>query len=330
MLKGVPYDLQDLVEEAARLFGVPVTLEDPSFRLIAFASQHGDLDEVRRNSILLRESPAAVRMWFGSFGIATSREPVLTPADETRGIRPRLCLPVRSGAAVRAYLWALDWPAERSADSAVVAAAVALADRIAETLRPLSATPLAVPGLVEDLLSSDPERVASGTAAWFDHHFDGAEVCVVVADGEVFVIERARAHLVAADLADRGAAEVGIGNVFAEPGELVTSFRQAKLAARLSGGPPLAFADLGALQVLTTVAPDSSVARLRLHPDLMVTALEFLDRSGSVADTAAALAIHRQTLYYRLGRIEELTGLSMRNGRQRLRLHLALLATEPP
>jgi len=43
-----------------------------------------------------------------------------------------------------------------------------------------------------------------------------------------------------------------------------------------------------------------------------------------VRRTAAALAIHRQTLYYRLGRIEQLTGLDLGDGGDRLTLHLAL------
>ena len=39
---------------------------------------------------------------------------------------------------------------------------------------------------------------------------------------------------------------------------------------------------------------------------------------------AAELRIHRQTLYYRLQRIEKLTGLDLADGRDRLTLHLAL------
>jgi DNA-binding PucR family transcriptional regulator len=38
------------------------------------------------------------------------------------------------------------------------------------------------------------------------------------------------------------------------------------------------------------------------------------------------LCIHRQTLYYRLGRIEELTGLDLADGADRLLLHLGVRA----
>jgi DNA-binding PucR family transcriptional regulator len=36
------------------------------------------------------------------------------------------------------------------------------------------------------------------------------------------------------------------------------------------------------------------------------------------------LSIHRTTLYYRLGRITELTGMDLRDGGERLAVHLGL------
>ena len=42
--------------------------------------------------------------------------------------------------------------------------------------------------------------------------------------------------------------------------------------------------------------------------------------------TAAELGIHRQTLYYRLSRIEQLTGLDLDDGEDRLLLHMTLKA----
>ena len=50
------------------------------------------------------------------------------------------------------------------------------------------------------------------------------------------------------------------------------------------------------------------------------------DAAGSVVRTAEALRIHRQTLYYRLGRISALTGLDLADGDDRLLLHTALRA----
>ena len=50
-----------------------------------------------------------------------------------------------------------------------------------------------------------------------------------------------------------------------------------------------------------------------------------------VSDTAAAadaLVVHRNTVTYRLGRIEQLTGRSLRDNRVRLELELALTIRE--
>ncbi len=52
----------------------------------------------------------------------------------------------------------------------------------------------------------------------------------------------------------------------------------------------------------------------------------FLDCAGSAARAAAALRIHRQTLYYRLARIGELTALDLAEGDDRLLLHASLKA----
>ncbi|WP_031505680.1 PucR family transcriptional regulator [Streptomyces megasporus] len=72
--------------------------------------------------------------------------------------------------------------------------------------------------------------------------------------------------------------------------------------------------------------PDASVRAL-LEPgrrELARTAEVFLDRAGQAGRTAAALGIHRQTLYYRLSRVEQLTGLDLDDGEDRLLLHMAL------
>ncbi len=50
----------------------------------------------------------------------------------------------------------------------------------------------------------------------------------------------------------------------------------------------------------------------------------FLDRAGQAGRTAAALGIHRQTLYYRLSRIQQITGLDLNDGEDRLLLHMAV------
>ena len=74
-------DLQESVDEIARLLGAPATLEDRSFQLLAYAEQSGDLDEVRRQSILRRRATPEVRAYFEGYGIASAPGPVRIPAD---------------------------------------------------------------------------------------------------------------------------------------------------------------------------------------------------------------------------------------------------------
>ncbi|WP_418061849.1 PucR family transcriptional regulator [Pimelobacter simplex] len=72
------------------------------------------------------------------------------------------------------------------------------------------------------------------------------------------------------------------------------------------------------------VAPLAGMAATRHGEVLLATAEAFLDLAGNVQRTAQELHIHRATLYQRLARIEELTGLDFDDGRDRLTLHLGL------
>ncbi|WP_330333406.1 helix-turn-helix domain-containing protein [Streptomyces sp. NBC_00536] len=54
----------------------------------------------------------------------------------------------------------------------------------------------------------------------------------------------------------------------------------------------------------------------------------FLEHAGSVPRTADTLGIHRTSLYYRLRRIQEITGADLDDGAHRLTLHLGLRIEE--
>jgi DNA-binding PucR family transcriptional regulator len=50
----------------------------------------------------------------------------------------------------------------------------------------------------------------------------------------------------------------------------------------------------------------------------------YLDLAGNAHATAERLRLHRTTLYYRLQRVEQLAGTNLKDGNERLTLHLAL------
>lgn len=118
---------------------------------------------------------------------------------------------------------------------------------------------------------------------------------------------------------------------------LPVAWQQATAAARAAAagprlGPVAQWSAIGPYRMLASVAEealDDPVARaLRgpANPELARTAEVFLDCAGQAGRAAAALGIHRQTLYYRLSRVEQLTGLDLDEGEDRLLLHMALKA----
>jgi DNA-binding PucR family transcriptional regulator len=72
------------------------------------------------------------------------------------------------------------------------------------------------------------------------------------------------------------------------------------------------------------IHPGADILGRLPRPDLLITARTVLDCGGDIAAAAASLHIHRTTLYYRIDRIEALTGVNLRAGPRRDDLHLAL------
>ncbi|MFI5684992.1 PucR family transcriptional regulator [Streptomyces sp. NPDC051636] len=117
--------------------------------------------------------------------------------------------------------------------------------------------------------------------------------------------------------------------------ELGTAWQEASAAARAALAEPrfapvAEWARIGPYRLLTSLPPEAAhdpvVAPLLTpaHHELARTAEVYLDCAGQAGRTAAELGIHRQTLYYRLSRVEQLTGLDLDDGEDRLLLHMAL------
>ncbi|MFI1076133.1 PucR family transcriptional regulator [Streptomyces puniciscabiei] len=138
--KAFKGDYQELVDEISELLGVPATLENRDFELIAFGAYDSDdeldpsaLDPVRTRSILTRRSTATVRAWFEGFGITRATGPVRIPPSPEAGVyRGRICLPVRHRGVVLGYVWLLD--GDPGPTDAQLAAAMEVAGRIGALL----------------------------------------------------------------------------------------------------------------------------------------------------------------------------------------------------
>lgn len=129
---------------------------------------------------------------------------------------------------------------------------------------------------------------------------------------------------------------IGVGSVQPALADCRLAFDQAVQAARIAQRRRIAVEAWGAdpLQSLLDAAIRPEIDH-RLLPKVLhqVDAQEqstldvvetYLDLGGNVIATADRAHLHRTSVYYRLHRFEEVTGLSLQDGRTRLLLHLWL------
>ena len=172
-----------------------------------------------------------------------------------------------------------------------------------------------------------------------------AEVLVLVPGAD----ESAGARAGEAILAEMEAAlpgfnfALGRSRVTEDPAELPRAASEALLAANVAEGASdraaLAFEETGAYRLLLSTMSENPSELQRFYAetveplvaydeqyetDLLRTLETFLEADGNVAGTAQRLFTHRHTIYYRLERVRELSGLdvSSSDGREKLSLGL--------
>jgi hypothetical protein len=176
-------------------------------------------------------------------------------------------------------------------------------------------------------------------------HAVGAEVLLLVPGGEETSAARAAEAVLRELQAGLGGCTFALGRsrVVSDPAELPRAASEALLAANVAEGsgdePALAFDETGAYRLLLsamsenpgelrrfyeeTVAPVAAYDE-QYETELVRTLRTFLEADGNVAGTAQRLFTHRHTIYYRLERVRELSGLdvSSSDGREKLSLGL--------
>jgi hypothetical protein len=120
----------------------------------------------------------------------------------------------------------------------------------------------------------------------------------------------------------------------------VCSYREARQAVRIARieprfGQVVSWESLGVYRLLSQLPIEQLDVRA-FHPGLLallrsvdasvlVPTLEhYLDRGCDAQTTARELNLHRASLYYRLHKIEEIAGVNLHDGEDRLALHLGL------
>lgn len=132
----------------------------------------------------------------------------------------------------------------------------------------------------------------------------------------------------------------GVGGPAGSAAKLATAYRQARHAADTAYraqrlGSVVRWSRIGLEQAISILA-DEPATELVPHPALgvmladpsatsLIETLEtYLDAGGAAHAAADRLSLHRATLYYRLQRIEEALGVDLKDGTERLALHLTL------
>ncbi len=135
---------------------------------------------------------------------------------------------------------------------------------------------------------------------------------------------------------------VGVSEVQRADKSLRRSYDEAVEAAeigrRLHFDPPIVyFGELGLLDWLyrlpaETMRGNPYLAKIetlvehdqRTNGGLLHTLESYLEHGGALAESAAVINVHRNTLLYRLGRIEEIAGVDLKEVKQRMNLYVAL------
>jgi hypothetical protein len=107
---GVPVgDLFALADAVATAVGGPVTIEDPHWRVLAYANLDYPIDEARRQTILGRQPPGVWQRRLEEAGVARAlRESegiVRFAGFEQEGLAPRMAAAVRAGSELLGSIW---------------------------------------------------------------------------------------------------------------------------------------------------------------------------------------------------------------------------------
>jgi sugar diacid utilization regulator len=221
---------------------------------------------------------------------------------------------------------------------------VALVVRPVRERSGMSPADTTVRGRVERVLTRARHRVAPRQALHLVRPDHGV-LLVTCATHHLNTVEDVAAELhkyTAESVAGDGKwrAFVGIGDPQKDLSDSHESYTQARKTAEVAGllnlgGAVAKWSDLGVYQTLVQL-PLSDVDTRSLHPglaklfgardsEIWLKTLEcYLDMGCDARGAARTLFINRGSLYHRIHRIEEIAGVSLGNGDDRLALHLGL------
>ncbi|MDQ0378816.1 PucR family transcriptional regulator [Amycolatopsis thermophila] len=360
----VTSELQRRVDALAEELGRSVAINDPSVRLLCASRHFGDEDTVRVRAMLQRSAGSEAIGHILAQGVTRWSGPGVIPPRPDLDMLARVSMPLRWRGVLLGLLMVIDPDGSltgtqletiRTAAEPLAALLyrdflVADEERTAreETLRKLLGGdrtvthdfPDTTTVLIAEVITGDSARTEVALRTALEAATRGREPSFAVRDRQGVLLGGADAAAIVKQvedvLGDGGRCVVGVGT---QPdGHAWIARDRAAIAVRAAATLPrfdgiAHWDDLGAYALLLRIpAPQREhlpePLRALLASDtngrLVETLTAYLDHAGSSLDTAAALHIHRTSLYYRLHRIEEITGLDLADGEHRLTLHLGL------
>ena len=326
-------DVQLAVDRLAARLDLSVLVEDRRQRPVWWSTR-GPVDGTRVRTILNRRVDTAVAKAVKTFDLAHAVAPVRTPGIASLEMWARWCMPVHTGEELLGLLWVLD-PDDR-VTTRDFPAIVECAEQAAEVLARAAVSQRDVARRRDQLvrrLLDGPEVEAARDLIRLERLTADAKVQVDAAPrrGGWALPDGLRAHVAGPH---PHPATSGTPVPLIDLAEAVRRTRVTQAVVRAGAElDPVSWDALGAWRlvveapddlVVTAIHPAAETLASLPRPDLLVTARTVLDLGGDVAAAAEQLHVHRTTLYYRLDRIAELTGVDLRLGRSRTDLQLAL------
>lgn len=326
-------DVQAAVDHLARSLGQSVLIEDDAQRPVWWSTT-GAVDGTRTRTILDRRVDARAASVVTKYKLRTATAPVHTPAIPGADMWARWCMPVRRDNSFLGLLWVLDPDKTIGEDDlpALVECAEVAAEVMASTRSSSDDGRRRRDELLTALLAGRDRAAAAELVAIENLSSDACvQVDLPARPGGWLLPRGASAHIA------RSRRRNATSGAPLPLLDLAEATRRAVLTRRaISAGAVLDRASwdaLGAWRLIvetpTDVQPDNvhpavSVLAAQPRSQLLDTARIILDLGGDVTASAAALHVHRTTLYYRLDRIAALTGIDLRQGTGRTDLQLAL------
>jgi len=293
-------------------------------------------------------------------GLQRARDLVDLPENAALGMTQRAVLPIRHGDVLLGFLWVIVGERELTDDdrAAIARGGAQVADNLWGRLREVDERRTRINALLARAFTGeDVAADLASTLRWpatgsfgvavsrggdevperLRRRRGAADYAWLAQDERVVILARDPAPSLAAELATAGA--VGGLCTFTALSGLHEALRHADIAALCaraepSLGPVVAWGALGSWGLIADLwtsadrpLPVSPLLTLTTHrrADQLFEALTaFLDTGGDVAAAAKALHLHRASLYRRIQRIEEATGLDFSRGDDLLTAHLGL------